>query len=126
MRAGIETVQPAAESRREFFALSSSLVLATGSGKALGLVQPQRSKERMLTNLSASAAVKPKRDGDLKTEDYATACLSQAERWRRLNAFRTLHPASVLEAAHAADKKRRLCRCSGRARGTPCHRGGYL
>jgi indoleacetamide hydrolase len=119
MRAGIETVQPASASRREFLALSSSLVLATGPGTALGLVQPQSAKERMLTNLSASAAVKAMRDGDLESEDYAAACLAQAERWKSLNAFRTLHPASVLEAARAADKKRASGRSLGALHGLP-------
>ena len=119
MRAEPETGQRAVGSRREFVALSSSLVLATGLGTALGLAPSQSSKDRMLTNLSASAAVKAMRDGDLKAEDYAAACLAQAERWRKLNAFRTLHPASVLEAAHAADKKRASGGSLGALHGLP-------
>jgi indoleacetamide hydrolase len=119
MRAEPEPVQPAAASRREFLALSSSLVLATGSATALGLAQPQTSKERMLTNLSASAAVKAMREGDLMSEDYVAACLARSERWKKLNAFRTLHPASVLEAARTADKERASGGSLGALHGLP-------
>ena len=110
---------PTAPSRREFLALSSSLVLATASRAMLGSPLRQADPARALTNLSAAAAVKAMREGDLKSEDYAAACLAQSERWKALNAFRTLHAATVLEAARAADKKRAMGGSLGALHGLP-------
>jgi hypothetical protein len=58
-----------------------------------------------LTELSAAAAVTAIRNGDIKAEDYARALLDRAQRLTSLNAFRTLHPEVVLEAARDADKQ---------------------
>jgi mandelamide amidase len=75
--------------------------------------------ETELTELSARAATKAMREGDLKAETYATALLAQAERWKALNAFRTLHRESVLEAARAADEKRASGAALGPLHGVP-------
>jgi mandelamide amidase len=83
----------------------------------LAFAGPQNHDE--LTQLSARAAAKAMRDGDLKAETYAAALLAQAERWKALNAFRTMHPDSVLEAARAADKQRVSGAALGPLHGVP-------
>ncbi len=72
-----------------------------------------------LTQLSATAAVSAMRKGELKAEDYANALLNWAERWQDVNAFRTLRPESVREAARAADKKRSTGAALGALHGLP-------
>ena len=46
------------------------------------------------------------RRGELKAEDYAGALLARAEVARRLNAFISISPGEVMEAARAADRRR--------------------
>lgn len=46
------------------------------------------------------------RNGEISAESYASALLSQCARGVRLNAFITLRPDSVLEAARECDRKR--------------------
>lgn len=84
---------------------------------SLALAKSQSDDE--LIQLSARAAAKAIRDGDMMAETYAAALLAQAERWKTLNAFRTLHPDSVLEAARAADKKRASGAALGALHGVP-------
>jgi indoleacetamide hydrolase len=72
-----------------------------------------------LLNLSATAAVDLMRRGDITAEAYATALLEQARQSAHLNAFRTLHPDKVLEAARAADRKRASGQPLGRLHGLP-------
>jgi len=57
-----------------------------------------------LTDLSATEAIAAMRRGELSAEDYATALLDRCERGKDLNAFITLEPERVLEAARAADR----------------------
>lgn len=56
--------------------------------------------------LSAVEAVGRMGEGDLKAEDYASALLARCEAGRPLNAFISLSPETVLEAARAADRHR--------------------
>ena len=49
--------------------------------------------------LGAVEAVRAMRAGDIRAEDYATALLDREKHWRHLNAFLTLDPGTVLEAA---------------------------
>jgi len=56
--------------------------------------------------LSAVEAVAKMRRGELKAEDYAGALLARAEVARRLNAFISISPGEVMEAARAADRRR--------------------
>jgi indoleacetamide hydrolase len=93
------------KSRRRFLALSSSAIVTAGTMPQL-LAQSPNGAKAALTDLSATAAAKAIRDGDLKAETYARALLAQADRWNSVNAFLTLRPDSLLEAARAADKKR--------------------
>jgi len=57
-----------------------------------------------LEDLSATEAVAALRRGDLPAEDYAAALLERCRRGESLNAFITLEPGRVLEAARAADR----------------------
>jgi mandelamide amidase len=59
-----------------------------------------------LSELSAVEAVQAMRDGSITAEEYALALLAQCQRGSGLNAFITLDPEQVLEAACAADRKR--------------------
>ncbi len=59
-----------------------------------------------LLELSAVDAVAALTRGDVTAERYASALLAQCERGKALNAFITLEPAGVLEAARAADGRR--------------------
>src|ERR1700691_904213 len=74
---------------------------------------------RNLTDLSAVAAVTAIRNGELKAEDYARALLERAQHFESLNAFRTLDPELVLEAARAADKARASGAVLGTLHGLP-------
>ena len=59
-----------------------------------------------LLELSALSAVAAMRRGELTAERYAAALLARCEAARSLNAFISLEPAQVLEAARARDLKR--------------------
>ena len=59
-----------------------------------------------MIELSATAAVDAMQRGDIKAEDYARALLDRARELSHLNAFCTLNPEMVLEAARTADKLR--------------------
>ncbi len=95
-------------SRREF--ILSGLALAAGAAAcrtAERRAAARRAGERMdapLTDLGATQAVALLRRGELRAEDYASALLDRCERGRPLNAFVTLDPERVLEAARAADR----------------------
>ena len=74
---------------------------------------------RNLTDLSAVAVVTAIRNGELKAEDYARALLERAQHLESLNAFRTLDPQMVLEAARDADKTRASGAVLGALHGLP-------
>jgi mandelamide amidase len=59
-----------------------------------------------LTELTATEALTMMRQGDVAAERYAAALLARCEARRSLNAFITLEPERVLEAARAADGHR--------------------
>jgi mandelamide amidase len=59
-----------------------------------------------LTDLSATAAVRAMRNGEITAEAYATALLNRAERLQHLNAFRVVNRDAVLAAGRSADKAR--------------------
>jgi indoleacetamide hydrolase len=110
----------AGHSRRDFLARCSLAALAVGAPLPLTCARVSAAERKeTLTELSATAAVAAMRAGEIKAEDYAAALLAQAERWKSLNAFRTLQPDSVLEAARAADKKRAAGATLGVLHGLP-------
>lgn len=59
-----------------------------------------------LAELSAHEAVAAMRRGDIAAERYAAALLRRCEAGRALNAFITLEPERVLEAARECDRRR--------------------
>jgi Asp-tRNA(Asn)/Glu-tRNA(Gln) amidotransferase A subunit family amidase len=63
-------------------------------------------KDEELCNLGAAEAVSHMSQGALTSERYAAALLARCQSARALNAFITLEPARVLEAARARDKER--------------------
>jgi len=92
-------------SRREFLAWGVALASGVSScGKADDNTSMNMTKP--LTDLSATEAIAAMRQGDISAVDYATALLQRCEAGKHLNAFITLEPARVLEAARAADKLR--------------------
>ncbi len=94
-------------SRREFLVQSGAVAIGASGcrGEAPG-PSPTASTEAELIELTATAAVRAIRQGDVKAEDYASALLARAEAGKSLNAFITLDPALVLEAAREADRTR--------------------
>jgi Asp-tRNA(Asn)/Glu-tRNA(Gln) amidotransferase A subunit family amidase len=99
--------RPPALSRREFIVTASAAAAATAIGR--GCQGPKTApavSPAELLELSAVDAVAALTRGDVTAERYASALLAQCERGKPLNAFITLEPARVLEAARAADRLR--------------------
>jgi mandelamide amidase len=82
-------------SRREFFQRSGAAAIGVAVQGA-----------RDLTELTAVEAVRALHRGDFTAEEYASALLARCEKAKALNAFITLDPDRVLDAARAADRKR--------------------
>ena len=72
-----------------------------------------------LIELTATEAVALMRRGDVAAEAYANAMLARAQQCADLNAFRTIEPGKVLEAARAADKARGAGGALGAMHGLP-------
>ena len=72
-----------------------------------------------LTELTATEAVASMQRGEFSAESYANALLVRARQCADLNAFRTLEPDRVLEAARAADKRRGTGAVLGPMHGLP-------
>ena len=89
-------------------------VLAWGAAVSTGLIACGETKDSMtsvdltgsLLDLSAADAVAAMRKGELRSEAYASALLEQCQEFSRLNAFISLAPEKVMEAARDADMKR--------------------
>ena len=90
--------------RRQFVAQTAAAVALSGSG-ASGRAHAAPPEERLLA-LTAKQAARALRRGEISAESYARALLNQCKRGASLNAFITLRPDSVLEAARACDRKR--------------------
>ena len=98
--------------------------LATGAGAcrtspARAIRGAQRKLTGPMTELSATEAVAAMRSGDITAEDYADALLARCEAGRGLNAFITLEPDKVREAARAADRLRAAGKALGALHGLP-------
>ncbi len=93
-------------SRREVLAwgaaLSSSLIACGETKDSMTSVNSTRS----LLDISAVRAVAAMRSGEMTSEVYTSALLKQCREFSRLNAFISLEPEKVMEAARAADLKR--------------------
>lgn len=72
-----------------------------------------------LIELSATEAVAAMRKGEITAEAYAEALLARCEAGRSLNAFITLEPDRVREAARAADRRRKAGEPLGLLHGLP-------
>jgi indoleacetamide hydrolase len=68
--------------------------------------RPPKDRDAELCNLGATEAVAHISQGTLSSERYAHALLARCHAARGLNAFITLEPAQVLEAARARDHER--------------------
>jgi Asp-tRNA(Asn)/Glu-tRNA(Gln) amidotransferase A subunit family amidase len=99
--------QPLGVSRRRFILAASAAATAgaVGCGSREPAIAPAMNSAELL-ELSAVEAVAALSRGDLTAERYASALLAQCERGKPLNAFITLEPARVVEAARAADHLR--------------------
>ncbi len=104
--------------RREFLACGIALA---GTLSACGNDDgdDMTSGNRALLDLSATDAIKAMRNGSVSAEAYASALLEQAVRGRALNAFITLEPDRVLEAARDADRRRAAGQVPGLLHGLP-------
>jgi indoleacetamide hydrolase len=90
-------------SRRDF--LSAAVTLAGAS--AVGSGQPPARRGGDLLDRTAVEAVAGISHGEFSAEEYASALLARCAATRSLNAFITLEPDTVLEAARDCDRKRR-------------------
>jgi mandelamide amidase len=95
--------------RRGFLTGASAFALGAGAadpgrpGRPLALT-PDR--DAALLDLSAVEAVRRMTGGELAAERYAQVLLARCAQRQPLNAFITLEPQRVLEAARAADRRR--------------------
>ncbi len=105
-------------SRREFLAWAAALASgAAGCGRSddnsgIPMTRP-------LTDLSAIDAIAAMQGGDITAEAYAAALLDRCEAGSHLNAFISLDPERVLEAARAADTRRASGASLGPLHGLP-------
>jgi indoleacetamide hydrolase len=115
-------------SRRRFLTDGTAASLCTlGAARTVGTIA--WSKTRSIAHYSTAAtgfaeltAVEAARAlvrGDLKAEDYARALLYRCRQGESLNAFITLRPERVLEAARECDRRRRSGAILGRLHGLP-------
>jgi indoleacetamide hydrolase len=114
-------------SRRRFLTAvtAASLgTLGTGVAGAVGSRETATAAPAPVTGtdlsaLSAVDAVHALVSGDIKAEDYARALLRRCETGASLNAFISLRPEAVLEAARECDRRRRSGARLGRLHGLP-------
>lgn len=90
--------------RRRFLHLSAEAVAATFAASRVRRAWAEGGGN--LNSLHATAACDAMRKGDIKAEDYAAALLKRCEAGKLLNAFISLDPVRVMEAARAADRRR--------------------
>jgi indoleacetamide hydrolase len=90
--------------RRRFFEMNAAMAAMFAANR----IQKAKAEtsEGGLNGLSATAACDAMRKGDIKAEDYAAALLKRCEAGKQLNAFISLDPDKVREAARAADRQR--------------------
>ncbi|MGH8143804.1 MAG: amidase family protein, partial [Steroidobacteraceae bacterium] len=93
--------------------------VAAGVPALVSGAEASSSAHRDLSELTATEAVKALRNGEIKAEDYVEALLAQTVRLRALNAFITLHPDEVRQAARDADRYRAQGRTLGLLHGLP-------
>jgi indoleacetamide hydrolase len=105
-------------SRRTFVLGASAAVAMATTRRAFANAAADEATAGLL-NLSAGEAVARMSRGEITVERYVSALLARCEALRSLNAFITLEPARVLEAARACDRKRRIGSKAGPLFGLP-------
>jgi Asp-tRNA(Asn)/Glu-tRNA(Gln) amidotransferase A subunit family amidase len=85
--------------------LGSATVAASVAGAAMTSARPDGDAARLL-ELTAVDAVARMSRGEITAEQYAGALLARCKDTRALNAFITLEPERVLEAARGCDRQR--------------------
>ena len=93
-------------SRRDFFVRTGAVAVGAAACRGGESPAPPTMARGELIELTATDALRALGQGDIKAEDYASALLARCEAAKSLNAFITLDPARVLEAARAADRAR--------------------
>jgi Asp-tRNA(Asn)/Glu-tRNA(Gln) amidotransferase A subunit family amidase len=104
---------------RRTFVLGASAVVALRAAPELGYASSPNTAAADLVGLSATEAAARIARGEFSAEDYARALLSRCAARRSLNAFITLEPDKVLEAARECDQKRRAGARAGPLFGVP-------
>jgi indoleacetamide hydrolase len=99
--------------------LASGGVVESGGARGAAPGEPASAAGADLASLGAVEAVRAMANGDVKAEDYARALLHRCEAGSHLNAFISLRPEAVLEAAHECDRKRHSGARLGRLHGLP-------
>jgi len=105
-------------SRRSFVLGASATVAMTAAPGNFAGGAPDRDSASLL-ELSASEATASMSRGEITVERYAGALLARCESLRALNAFITLEPERVLQAARDSDRRRRAGAKSGALFGLP-------
>jgi len=103
--------------RRE--AIGGAVAAVTAFARADGWAEASATRASELTDLTAVEAVAAMRRGDLRAEAYANALLTRAAQCRSLNAFISIEPEAVLEAARNADRARAAGAALGALHGLP-------
>jgi Asp-tRNA(Asn)/Glu-tRNA(Gln) amidotransferase A subunit family amidase len=111
-------MNPFSRSRRSFMQRTAA-TMTVAAAPTVFCAQPPDSHMASLLELSATEAVGRMSRGEMTVERYASALLDRCEALRALNAFITLEPARVLEAARACDKHRAAGEKSGPLFGLP-------
>lgn len=104
---------------RRTFVLGASATLAMTAAPGAFAGSSGSDETASLLNLSATDAVARMSRGEFTVERYASALLARCAALRSLNAFITLEPARVLEAARACDLRRRSGAKTGPLFGLP-------
>ncbi|HZC77549.1 MAG TPA: amidase family protein, partial [Ktedonobacterales bacterium] len=103
--------------RRQFVAQTAAALALTGVGGSQPA--PAAPANETLLALTSTEATRALKSGDISAESYATALLHQCQRGANLNAFITLRPDNVLEAARDCDRRRRTGAKLGLLHGLP-------
>src|SRR5688572_4184634 len=97
---------PIRVSRRAFIAGSVAGAAAVSSPSLRAMMRVQPGAAADLLEMSAVDAVAAMTKGDITAERYASALLARCEAAKALNAFITIEPERVLQAARDADRRR--------------------
>ena len=93
-------------SRRELIAGAAAGAAAVSSPSLRAMMRAQPGAAADLLEMSAVDAVAAMTKGDITAERYASVLLARCEAAKALNAFITIEPERVLQAARDADRRR--------------------